>query len=190
MSAGGDRMGWVSATLREIWEETAAARRRLLAEVRDLTEAQLAFQPAPGQWSIGEILDHLCLAEQSIARVLSRILQQAAGRGLIGGPGSLEAAPQRIDQALYDAPAAAPESVRPMPGLPLPRLLAGLEASRERLLQVSGRADGRAVGNVTIPHFQLGELDFYQWLALPAAHEAKHLAQIRRIKARPDFPRS
>jgi hypothetical protein len=157
--------------------------------VRGLSEAQLAFEPSPGKWSIGEILDHLSLAEMSIARVASRLLQQAAGRGLIGEPGSMEPPPHQIDRKVFNAPAGAPESVLPSPGRPLPRLLAGLEESRERLLEVSNRADGRVVGNVTIRHFQLGELHFYQWVALEGAHESKHLAQIRRIKSHPTFPR-
>jgi hypothetical protein len=46
------------------------------------------------------------------------------------------------------------------------------------------------VGNVTLPHFQLGELSFYQWLTAEGAHEAKHLEQIRRIKADPIFPKA
>lgn len=190
MDAGGGAMQWTSVTLGEIWKENAAAREALLAEVRGLSEAQLAFEPAPGKWSIGEILDHLSLAEGSIARVASRVLQQAAGRGLIGEPGSMEPPPHQIDREMFNAPAAAPESVLPSPGRPLDRLLASLQENRERLLEVSSRADGRVVGNVTIRHFQLGELHFYQWLALEGAHESKHLAQIRRIKSHPEFPRS
>ena len=189
MGAGGKGTRWVSATLQEIWKENAAAREALLAEVRGLSEAQLAFQPAEGKWSIGEILDHLCLAERSIARVASRILQQAAGRGLIGEPGSMEPRTSAIDLAIYNQAVAAPESVRPSSGQPLARLLSSLEESRERLLEVSSRVDGRVVGNITIRHFQLGELHFYQWLALEAAHESKHLAQIRQIKSQLDFPR-
>lgn len=188
MVTGGGARGWSSAALREIWQENAAAREALLAEVGGLSETQLAFQPAPGKWSTGEILDHLCLAERSIARVVSKILQQAAGRGLIGEPGSMESPPHRIDLATYNQSAAAPESVRPSPEQPLDRLLSGLQESRERLLEVTSRADGRVVGNVTIRHFQLGDLHFYQWLALEGAHEAKHLAQIRQIKSHPDFP--
>ena len=181
---------WSSVALKEIWQENVAARGALLGEVRGLSETQLAFQPAPGRWSIGEILDHLCLAERSITRVVSKILQQAAGRGLIGEPGSMDVPPYRIDLATYNRPAAAPESVRPSPEQPLDRLLSGLQESRERLLEVTGRVDGRVVGNVTIRHFQLGELHFYQWLALEGAHEAKHLAQIRQAKSHPDFPKS
>ena len=190
MTAEGEYAGWTSAALKDIWQENARARRALLDEVGGLSEAQLAFQPAPGTWSIGEILDHLGLAEQSIARVVSKILQQAAGRGLIGEPGNMDPPPYRIDLGVYNQPAGAPESVRPAPEQPLARLLGKLQESRERLLEVTRRADGRVVGGVTIRHFQLGELHFYQWLALEAAHESKHLTQIRRIKLRPDFPRS
>jgi len=189
MTTGGEGKRWASETLQEIWDENSAARDALLREVRGLSEPQLAFQPSPGAWSIGEVLDHLVLAEQSIARVTSRILQQAAGRGLIGEPGSMEALSCRIDLRTYNEAVAAPESMLPLPERPLDLLLTGLGESRERLLEVSSRADGRVIGPVTIRHFQLGELHFYQWLALEAAHETKHLAQIRAIKAHRKFPR-
>ena len=190
MGTGGSVKEWTSTALQEIWKENAAVREALRREVQGLSEGQLAFQPAPGKWSIGEILDHLHLAERSIARVLSKILQQAAGRGLIGEPGSMDSPPYQIDRGIYDQPADAPESVRPSPERPLPQLLERLEESRERLLEVASLADGRVVGNVTIRHFQLGELHFYQWLALEAAHESKHLAQIRQIRVHPRFHKS
>lgn len=190
MSTGGEGKRWASGTLQEIWDRNSAAREALLREVRGLSESQLGFQPVPGKWSIGEILDHLALAEQSMARVALRILQQAAGRGLIGDPGSMEELSFAIDLKAYDAAASAPESVRPRPERPLQVLLTGLWESRERLLEVSRRADGRMIGALTIRHVQLGELHFYQWLTLEAAHEKKHLAQIRAIKAHPKFPRS
>jgi hypothetical protein len=190
MVAEAESTGWTSAVLKEIWQENLAARAALLGEVRALTAAQLAFRPATDKWSIGEILDHLCLAEQSITRVVSKLLQQAAGRGLIGQAGSMEPPPHRIDLETYNQPAVAPESVRPSPERPLEQLLSGLQESRERLREVTRRADGRVVGRVTIRHFQLGELHFYQWLAVEAAHEAKHLAQIRQIRSHPGFPRT
>ncbi len=181
-------MGWTSAVLEEIWRENSAAREALCREVQELSEAQLVFRPAEDTWSIGEVLDHLHLAERSITRVLSKLLQQAAGRGLIGEPGSMQPPPHRIDLQAYNQSAAAPESVRPLPERPLAQLLSSLEESRERLREVTSRADGRVVGGITLRHFQLGELHFYQWLALEAAHESKHLGQIRRIKSHPGFP--
>ncbi len=177
-----------SAVLAALWRAIADTRAALCDEVRGLSEARLSFRPAPGCWSIGEILDHLCLAERSMTRSISRLLQHAAGLGQIGEPGSMEMPETQIDVGVYNRPAGAPESVLPSPNRPLERLLAGLEESRERLQEVTKRVEGRVVGNVTLPHFQLGELNFYQWLSVQGAHENKHLGQIRHIKADPAFP--
>jgi hypothetical protein len=180
---------WSSPILHALWHEMTAARRALEDEVGGLSDAQLGFQPGGG-WSIGEILDHLCLSEQSITRAVSRLLQQAAGLGQIAEPGHWDPPTSEIDRALYDRPASAPESVRPSPDRALEPLLADLAESRQRFQDVTRRADGRAVGPVTLAHFQLGQLNFYQWLAVEGAHEAKHLAAIRRIKTDPRFPRA
>lgn len=177
-----------SGALQTIWAANATARTALCDEVRGLSDAQLSFRPAPNRWSIGEILDHLCLAERAMIRSISRLLQQAAGLGQIAEPGSMEPPSHTLDLEVYNRPAGAPESVLPSPDRPLERLLASLEESRERLREVTRRAEGRVVGNVTLPHFQLGNLNFYQWLAVQGAHEAKHTTQIRRIKADPAFP--
>jgi len=187
--ANPEKRAWVSPVLRGIWLQNDEVRTALLAEVQGLTEAQLGFQAEEGRWSIGEILDHLCLSERNISRTVSRIFQQAAGLGLVSEAGWEELPPPVIDQTRYDQPAGAPESVRPSPDRPLERLLAGLEESRERLGEVAARADGRVVGGVRMQHFQLGDLDFYQWLLVEGAHERKHLEQIRRVKQRPAFPR-
>ncbi|HSB71252.1 MAG TPA: DinB family protein [Candidatus Methylomirabilis sp.] len=190
MLLSGGILEWKSAVLKEIWAATASAREDLYAQVQALSETQVAFRPAPDKWSIGEILDHLSLAEQSISRTLSKILQVAAGRGLIQEAEAVEAVPHRIDLDTYNQAATAPDSVRPSPGRSLEQLVSSLRGSRERLLEVARRVDGRMVTSVTIRHVQLGELDFYQWLTLEAAHESKHLAQVRRIKSHPDFPRA
>jgi DinB superfamily len=189
MTFHGEMGAGSSTTLKAIWEANAAARAALCDEVRGLSDTQLGFRPAPRRWSIGEILDHLCLAERAMIRSISRLLQHAAGLGKIAEPGAMDAPSHQIDLDLYNQPAGAPESVLPSPDRPLERLLAGLEESRERLQEVTKRAEGRVVGNVTLPHFQLGELNFYQWLAIQGSHEAKHTAQIRRIKADPAFPK-
>jgi hypothetical protein len=181
---------WIYPVLREVWQQNGAARAALLEEVRGLSEAQLAFRSVPGKWSIGEILDHLCLAERSMTRTISKILQRAAGLGQIGDPGAMPEPAFRIDLAAYNEPTTAPESALPSPDRPLERLVAGLVESRERLVEVARRMDGRVVGNVTLQHVRLGELTFYQWLALAGAHDAKHLDQIRRIRAHPGFPHS
>lgn len=48
---------------RDRLNEYASARALTLAAVGPLSQAQLDFSPRPGRWSIGEIADHLMLAE-------------------------------------------------------------------------------------------------------------------------------
>lgn len=189
MAADAGARGEAATILRSLWDGNTAARTALCDAVRGLSDGQLAFRQAPGRWSVGEILDHLCLAERAMTRSISRLLQQAAGLGRIGDPESMEAPISRVDRDRYSQPASAPESVLPSPDRPLERLLAGLGESRERLLEVTKRVEDRVVGRVTLPHFQLGELNFYQWMAVQGMHEMKHLAQIQRVKADPAFPR-
>ncbi len=181
---------WSPPALAEIWRENEAMRARLLASVEGLSEKQLAFQQAPGKWSIGEILDHLCLAERSMTRTISRLLQQAAGFGMIGAPGTIEEPRHTIDLEAYRRPVLAPDAVLPSHDRPLSRLRSELQESRERLLEVSARVDGRVVGPIALVHFQLGHLNFYQWLAVVGAHDARHLEQIERIKHDPHFPQA
>ena len=52
MSVEGGIVEWKSAVLKEIWAENTAARDALCEQVKGLTEAQLAFRPAPDKWSI------------------------------------------------------------------------------------------------------------------------------------------
>ena len=179
---------WSSPPLQDLWAERTATRTALEDEVRGLTDGQLGFRPAADRWSIGEILDHLCLSERSITRTVSRLFQQAAGLSQIWIAVDGDPFDAAIDRDLYARPAAAPDSVRPSPERPLELLLGDLVESRERFEEVARRVDGKAVGPVQLPHFQLGPLHLFQWLAVEGAHEAKHLAAIRRIKADPHFP--
>lgn len=52
-------------TAQELIAEVAAARRRLLATIENLTPAQAAFKPAPEEWSALENAKHIILAEIS-----------------------------------------------------------------------------------------------------------------------------
>jgi uncharacterized damage-inducible protein DinB len=51
-----------------------AARHRTLELIDGLTQAQTAFSPGSGQWSVGEILDHLLLAEALNRREIAELI--------------------------------------------------------------------------------------------------------------------
>jgi uncharacterized damage-inducible protein DinB len=58
-----------------------SARARTLAMIAGLTQAQMDFSPAPGKWSIGELVDHLLLSEQLYREQIAQLIElKKAGR--------------------------------------------------------------------------------------------------------------
>src|SRR6266478_4318082 len=51
------------------------------AMVRDLSQTQMDYTPAPGKWSVGEVLDHLVLGEKYFRGEIKRLIDlRRAGR--------------------------------------------------------------------------------------------------------------
>jgi DinB family protein len=58
------------------------SRAALLSSVAAFSEAQAAFKPGEGQWSVVEILEHLYLAELSgVTKIWTALPGLKAGRG-------------------------------------------------------------------------------------------------------------
>jgi hypothetical protein len=168
---------------------TAELSRRLAASRLDLENAVTAVPPAErglppgeGRWSVAQVLEHIAIVEASLTRAIEGLVEQA---------------PARPDAAHFDA--AAFSSPLDMPtvvdrsnrrtaspasqptGLDADAALRRLGETRNALLSVLERADGRALDQVTRPHPVLGAIDAYQWISFVASHEARHAAQIREI---------
>lgn len=56
-------------------EEFRRARLRTLELIAPLSQQDLDFVPAPGRWSVGEIVDHIILAADSLQHVLEELVQ-------------------------------------------------------------------------------------------------------------------
>src|SRR5437764_1176452 len=67
--------------LGESLEEFRRTRARTLALAGGLSQEQLDYVPAPGKWSVGEVLDHVLLAEgTNRGQVIKLIELKRAGR--------------------------------------------------------------------------------------------------------------
>jgi hypothetical protein len=172
--------------LERIWQELEATRAEVLREVDGLTQAQADWRPSAGDWSIGEILHHLTLAEVATGKLTSKLLREG---GAAAGPFPPDLAAFAPLPPWPPGPREAPAVVRPEAGHALDRLLADLRAARERSRQSIERLAGVDPRGLTWPHFALGELDLGQWWTLQAQHDRDHVQQLRRIKASPGFPR-
>jgi len=157
-----------------------------LSGLRDAVESvppdRRAERPAPGRWSVAEVLEHLALVEGSVLKACTRQLAAARESGL---PDESETSsiretmpPEQV--ANRDRPLVSPERLLPKTN-DAAAAWAQIEAVRDRFREFVVSCDGLALAQVGFPHPSLGALNLYQWLLFSAGHHARHAAQIREI---------
>ena len=174
-------------------EMTALERQRLVAhlemsaswlldEVSGLSTAQIGFRPAPGSWSIMEVVDHLVV----VGPIYWQDLQAAVKAPPEGRLGTNSDA----DILWYGIDRTAREQAIPteLPKGQATTLAAALDAYRRahaRLLEYARTTQDDLRGRFV----RRQGSDAYQWALLISTHEQRHILQIREIKRHPKFPR-
>ena len=169
------------------------------AEARErfggLTEAQLAWRPEPGRWSVAECLDHLHVTgEEVLARVEAAIARGWA-QGKTGvppfrygwlGPWFVRA------NAPSGRPVPTPRVFRPREGRPPVGALDDFLALQDELSAALERADGLDLARVRArsPVTPLLRIGIGSWFEVVAVHQQRHLAQARAVLEHPAFPRA
>jgi DinB superfamily len=172
----------------ELWSELERARAEVLREVEGLSQRQVDWKPGAQDWSIGEVVDHLTIAEIATGKVTTKLFKTVPAGEVGAFPADLvefRALPRWPDAP----PAGAPEVVWPAAGKPVGELVDVMKATRERSRQSVERLGQCDPRRLTFKHFRLGELDLAQWWRLQAEHDQIHVRQIREIKAAAGFPR-
>jgi hypothetical protein len=170
-----------------LWDELQAVRADVLREAEGLSQRQADWKPSDKDWSVGEIVNHLTIAEIATGKLTTKLTREAetAGAGAVFPHDVTEFA------ALPDwpgGPAEAPPVVWPEHGKPIAELIATMKATRERSRQSVEKLATLDPRKLRFKHFRLGDLDLAQWWKLQAQHDGIHLAQIRDVKRTPGFP--
>lgn len=177
--------------LQRIAVEVEHERAHVLAEVTGLSQAQADWKPAPGEWSIGEALDHLARAEALSGRMISASLKRAAETGpLPPYPGVIAEFPWSPPTAGDRWMVQAPEPAAPVAGKPIEALRRALAEQSEWTAKVLARlatVDPRACA---VRHPIIGDMDLAQWCRFAAYHLRIHLRQIQDVRAAAGFPRA
>lgn len=147
-----------------LWRDLESVRAELLRELEGVSQRQAEWRPAPGDWSIGEVIE-------------------AAPAAFSADLAEFAPLPVPVSEA-----ANAPESVWPAHGKPLAEQLATLKAVRERSRQSFDRLAACGPRALRFKHFRLGELDLAQWWRLAVDHDRTHLGQARDVKRATGFP--
>jgi len=168
-----------------LWNDLQSVRARLLKEIEGLSQAQADWRTSDKDWSIGEIVHHLTLAEIGTGKVTSKVLKDA-GDTVKPFPTELRGFTPLTTPS--GGRAEAPPTVWPERGKPLGVLVADMKAARDRSRQSIERLGAVDPRPLTFPHPRLGPLDLAQWWMLQAWHDGIHLEQLRGVKTEPGFP--
>ena len=173
---------------KQLGSEIHSTRQRIEAAVRPLDGAQLVERPEPNGWSVGEVLEHLCISSELYdepTRTLVRTARPdatAPGRewksSLLGGliAGAL-AKPRKMK---------APKAFRPGPtprnGV-LEAFLAGEHAVSSMMVEAT-LLDWRALrmGSPALPRF-FPKMNLGDTFRIYAVHTTRHAKQIERVAA-------
>ena len=173
----------------QLWRDLEAVRADVLQEVAGLSQAQADWRPDEKDWSVGEIVHHLTIAEIATGKLTTKLTREADASGALKPfPADLrELAGLRAESA---GAADAPQVVWPERGKPIAGLIADMEATRQRSRQSIEKLATVDPRPLVFKHFRLGDLDLSQWWRLQAQHDGIHLRQIRAVKASPGFPKA
>jgi uncharacterized damage-inducible protein DinB len=151
-------------------------------EVSGLSPAQLQFRPAPGVWSILEVLEHLTVASPIYWRQFHEAMKMPAGRSTPQGTDA-DILWYGIDRTQREKAIPSEDAKGQLRDLrPALDSLRGLHAE---MLQYAKTTNDDLRGH----YVERQRSDAYQWLLLISTHEQRHILQIREIKANPRFPK-
>jgi hypothetical protein len=162
-----------------------ASRRALRESVAAIPPAARTARPGPDRWSPVDVVEHLSLVEARFSAVVGGKIAEAlhAGLGLESQP--REALPERIRTLLADRTGkrTAPEAAIPSGAMNERTAWEAADKARAGFRAAVLSADGRALSSVIHEHPFFGPLNVYQWVELIAAHEMRHVAQVREAAA-------
>ena len=162
-----------------------ASRQALRESVAAIPPQVRTARPGPDRWSPVDIVEHLSLVETRFSTVVGGKIAEAVDAGL--GPESQprEPLPEKIRTMLGDRTGkrTAPEAAVPSGRLNEGAAWAAADTARTGFRTAVLSADGRALSGVIHEHPFFGPLNVYQWVELIAAHEMRHVAQVREAAA-------
>lgn len=157
--------------------------------IKDLSEAQLKFKPAPDKWSVEECVKHIAISEQNLWQMVEGSLKQPVN-------GEKRSDIKLTDEQLVKGTEDRANKVKTFDALKpentpynsLSDALASFKENREKLVAFVNESKEDLRNHVSA--LPMGTYDAYQLILLIAAHTNRHTQQIEEVKADAGFPKS
>jgi len=169
--------------LTEVFARLEDSRARLRTAVDGVPSSLRQTRPAPGRWSVAEVLEHLALVNRFFAQRITDAIEEARAAGLGPESRARETLPADVSERMADRgdPRDAREAMMPTGVIDAAAAWDDLDVARGAVRTAVSGGDGLALGSVKADHRLFGSLTIYQWVELTAAHEVRHADQIREI---------
>ena len=169
----------------ELVELLLKSEREFMQELEGLNERQWSFKPGPDRWSVGEVVEHIVLADA--------LLFDTAMKSLTGQPDAQWKATLNKTETLrrtlpdrshrLDAPGVS----QPRRAMPRQELLSRFIDQRARVLKYARATDAPLKAHTAANPF-FGRLNAYQWLLHIPLHHLRHNQQIAEVKTSAAYP--
>ena len=180
----------LAAEMEVFWNEVQANRAALLKEVEGLSQPQFDWRPGEKDWSVGEVIHHVTLAEINIGKLTTKLLREAEAAGALRPRPEGEVPFERIPPPPTPGPLQAPRLIWPEHGRSKADLLAGIKAAREKSRHSFERMAQIDPRPLVWKHEIFGDMHLGQYWTIIRLHDLQHLEQIQKIKTAPGFPRT
>jgi hypothetical protein len=159
-------------------EESQSA---FLQAVDGVDQATSLLRPAPGEWSVGEVIHHHILIERTIRLLVRGMRWRLLGEKANAGdhkPAALEKVSQRVGRV---------KTMRrfiPAHGRAWRQLLLQLQDERRKTLRLAHRSNLSKLRQRVYRHYILGNMNGQEWLLFIGHHQERHRRQIEEILQR------
>lgn len=167
---------------------------RAIAVARPLTPEQLNWKPAPEQWSVGQCLEHLAIANElyrpPIADALAGAPSGAAAGEITPGWFGRWFIRNYIAPSPQTRRARAPQKIAPVLSRVEPSILDRFLNGNRDMRELVARAQGYDVNRLRFknPFVPLIRFTVGTGFEITSQHEQRHLLQAERIRQAPGFP--
>jgi DinB family protein len=154
-----------------------AVHAELKTTVNGVDPALISKRPAENEWSVAEVIEHLCLVESAVMKGIKAKLAQPPVKVSF----LKKFFPMRI-VSLRMKRLQAPKYVQPANDLPpLDELLKKFDEQRARTREICTTEGPQRLRGVCLKHPYFGDMDGTAAVSMVAFHEQRHLKQIREI---------
>ncbi len=162
--------------MKKVLQRLDSVHQKLLGTVSQLEPELYSRRPAEGEWSVAEIVHHLCLVEDRVTKELE---------------GAIARAPQRVGFFRRLMPTSivsvrlirvkAPKDMRPLNAPAKEVAIEDFDRARQSLKTLCATHGNDRFRNLVFKHPFLGEIDGVATVSFIGYHEQRHYKQIREV---------